>query len=309
MMSQNNCQDTRETSGVKGQVAGSSEKSSEASVYVIPLTVFVLLVAASLGILYAVLGTVHLLFALLAVLFSALVASSIHIAQEWERIVVLRLGKFNRIAGPGLFLTIPFIESCAIRVDQRIRITSLKAEETLTADLVPVDVNAVMYWMVWGVREACFEVLDFNLAVENAGQAALRDAIGRSTAAEIVLRREQLDSQLQEKLENQVDQWGVTIILVSLIDIVVPKSLQDTMSSEAQAEQRSKARIALAESERSIFDILEEVGTGYKDNPEALKLRAMHLLYESIKDSGGTVVVPSSFSEGFGDIFSDKPAK
>ena len=234
-----------------------------------------------------------------------LATTSAHIAQQWERVVVLRLGKFNRVSGPGLYWTIPIIEQNAMRVDTRIRSTTFGAEETLTSDLVPINVNAVLFWMVWDAKAACTEVGDFSRAVELAAQTALRDAIGRAGAAEVAIRREQLDRELKSTLEEKVALWGITILSVEVRDILLPEELQDVMSLEAQAEQRKKARIILMEAEQDISDMLDDISKTYDANDSALRLRTMHLLYESVRETGGTVVVPSSFSEGFGDVLPD----
>ena len=179
------------------------------------------------------------------------------------------------------------------------RATTFGAEETLTADLVPLDVNAVLFWHVWDAKAACIEVGDFTRAVELAAQTALRDAIGRASVAEVAIRREQLDRELKRVL------WGITVLSVEIRDILLPKELQDVMSLEAQAEQRKKARIILMEAEQDICEMMDDMGDTYAKNDAALRLRAMHLLYESVRETGGTVVVPSSFSEGFGDVLGD----
>ncbi|NLG11134.1 MAG: slipin family protein [Coriobacteriaceae bacterium] len=240
-----------------------------------------------------------------ALIIAILVTLSIHIAQQWEKVVVLRFGKFNRVSGPGLFWTIPIIESNTMRVDSRVRVTAFGAEETLTADLVPLNVNAVLFWMVWDAKAACTEVNNFTKAVELAAQSALRDAIGRAGAAEVAIRREQLDRELKRVLEEKVAKWGITILSVEVRDILLPKELQDVMSLEAQAEQRKKARIILMEAEQDICEMMDTMGRIYADNDSALRLRAMHLLYESVRETGGTIVVPSSFSEGFSDVLDD----
>ncbi len=247
-------------------------------------------------------GVGHIAAALAVALIAA---SSVHIAQQWEKVVVLRLGKFNRVSGPGLYWTIPVIEQNALRVDCRVRTTAFDAEETLSADLVPLNVNAVLFWVVWDAKAACTEVGDFSRAVELAAQTALRDAIGRAGAAEVAIRREQLDRELKGVLEEKVAPWGITVLSVEVRDIIMPKELQDTMSLEAQAEQRKRARITLMEAEVDIAEMIAEMGEVYADNDAALRLRAMHLLYESVRETGGTVVVPSSFSEGFGDVLGD----
>lgn len=244
----------------------------------------------------------------LALIVAALCTMSVHIAEEWERVVVLRLGKFDRVAGPGMFFTIPVIESNTMRIDDRVRVTTFGAEETLTSDLVPLDVDAVLFWVVWDAEKACTEVGDFTRAVEMSAQTALRDAIGRGSAAEVAIRRNQLDREIKDALTQKVDAWGISVLSVEVRNIVLPKELQDVMSLEAQAEQRKKARIILMEAEQDISEMLDEVGQNYDDNDAALRLRAMHLLYESVRETGGTVVVPSSFSEGFGDVLPDNMA-
>ncbi|MDR2197200.1 MAG: slipin family protein [Coriobacteriales bacterium] len=250
------------------------------------------------------------LLALVIALVLALIGlATVHIAQQWERVVVLRLGRFDRVAGPGLFFTIPIIESCTLRVDTRVRTTPFGAEETLTSDLVPLDVDAVLYWLVWDARLACTEVSDFTQAVSFAAQTALRDAIGRGSTAEVAIRRNQLDRELKQALEEKVAPWGITVLSVEIRDILIPKELQEVMSLEAQAEQRKKARIILMEAEQDISEMLAEMGDTYAIHDHALRLRMMHLLYESVKDSGGTVVIPSTFSETFRDISADDLGK
>lgn len=288
---------------VRTDVVG--EQASNAGVVLFSVVVF----AAVFFLIFAVLTWIYSEFLLssliIAVLIAALVTMSVHIAQQWERVVVLRLGAFNRVSGPGLFWTIPIIEQNTMRVDERVRVTTFGAEETLTSDLVPLNVNAVLFWHVWDAKAACTEVGDFTLAVEMAAQTALRDAIGRAGAAEVAIRREQLDRELKRALEEKVAPWGITVLSVEIRDILLPKDLQEVMSLEAQAEQRKKARIILMEAEQDIFEMLAEMGEGYENNEAALRLRSMHLLYESVRETGGTIVVPSSFSEGFGDVLGD----
>ena len=169
--------------------------------------------------------------------------------------------------------------------------------------------DAVLYWMVWDAEKACMEISNYSLAVQLAAQTALRDAIGRSSVAEITIRRNQLDKELTQVLDEKTSEWGITVLSVEIRDIVVPEALQEAMSLEAQAEQRKKARIILMEAEQSISEMAKEVGEAYDDNDSALAIRRMHLMYESVRDTGGTVVVPSSFAEGFGDVFPDDVGK
>ena len=241
----------------------------------------------------------------LAVVAGLALAGSVHIAYEWERAVVLRFGRFHRLAGPGLYVTVPVVDSVTIVIDQRISSISCSAEQVLTADLVPVDLDAVVFWMVWDPKKACLAVEDYEHSASLVAQTALRDAIGRASVAEVAIRREQLDRELKRVLEEKVAPWGITVLSVEIRDILLPKELQDVMSLEAQAEQRKKARIILMEAEQDICEMMDDMGDTYAKNDAALRLRAMHLLYESVRETGGTVVVPSSFSEGFGDVLGD----
>lgn len=285
------------------EVAG--ERASGSGVLVFSIAVFLVSLCVVMGLSSLFFGEVGIVAIACSFAVAMLATMSAHIAQQWERVVVLRLGKFNRVSGPGLYWAIPIIEQNAMRVDTRIRSTTFGAEETLTSDLVPINVNAVLFWMVWDAKAACTEVGDFSRAVELAAQTALRDAIGRAGAAEVAIRREQLDRELKSTLEEKVALWGITILSVEVRDILLPEELQDVMSLEAQAEQRKKARIILMEAEQDISDMLDDISKAYDANDSALRLRAMHLLYESVRETGGTVVVPSSFSEGFGDVLPD----
>ncbi|WP_297156398.1 slipin family protein [uncultured Ellagibacter sp.] len=281
------------------------ERASSSGVLVFSIAVFLVSLCVVMGLSSLLFGKVGIVAIACSFVVAMLAVMSAHIAQQWERVVVLRLGEFNRVSGPGLYWTIPIIEQNAMRVDTRIRSTTFGAEETLTSDLVPINVNAVLFWMVWDAKAACTEVGDFSRAVELAAQTALRDAIGRAGAAEVAIRREQLDRELKSTLEEKVALWGITILSVEVRDILLPEELQDVMSLEAQAEQRKKARIILMEAEQDISDMLDDISKAYDANDSALRLRAMHLLYESVRETGGTVVVPSSFSEGFSDVLPD----
>ena len=231
---------------------------------------------------------------------------AVHIAMQWEKVVVFRLGKFSRVKGPGLYFTIPFIEQTALKADQRIMVTGFGAEETLTSDLVPINVDAVLFWMVWDAKKACLEVENYYNSVSLAAQTALRDAIGRASVSEVAIRRNQLDQELQEVIEERTSVWGITVLSVEIRDIVIPQGLQEVMSAEAQAEREKNARMVLAEVEKDISAMLVDAANVYEENELAVRLRTMHLLYESVKGSGGTVVIPSAYSEGFSDAALDK---
>ncbi len=246
-----------------------------------------------------ILGELNVWILCLALGCAILASLSIHVAMQWERVVVLRLGKFNRTKGPGLYVTIPFIENAALKADQRLMLTGFSAEETLTSDLVPINVDAVLFWMVWDAEKACLEVENYYNSVSLVAQTALRDAIGRASVAEVAIRRNQLDEELQDVIEERTSAWGISVLSVGIRDIVIPQELQNVMSIEAQAEREKNARMVLAEVERDISEMLVDASQVYKDDKIALRLRTMHLLYESVKGSGGTVVIPSAYSDGF----------
>ena len=246
----------------------------------------------------------------LSLLISAAVGlvfgSTVRITTQWERAVVLRLGRFHKVVGPGVFLCIPFFDHVSIHIDQRMVTSSFSAEAALTSDLVPVDVDAVLFWMVWDAKKACLEVENYYNSVSLAAQTALRDAIGRASVSEVAIRRNQLDQELQEVIEERTSVWGITVMSVEIRDIVIPQELQEAMSAEAQAEREKNARMVLAEVEKDISSMLVDAANVYDENELAVRLRTMHLLYESVKNSGGTVVIPSAYSEGFADAGLDR---
>jgi regulator of protease activity HflC (stomatin/prohibitin superfamily) len=222
------------------------------------------------------------------------------IAQQWERGVVLRLGRFHAMQGPGLFFVMPFIDRVSSWIDQRTITTSFAAEQTLTSDTVPVNVDAVLFWMVHDAQKAALEVQDYSQAVSWAAQTALRDIIGRTTLTDLLRGRERIENELQALIDQRSNPWGVTVSSVEMRDVVIPGALQDAMSREAQAAREKQARIILGEAELAIAESFAQASRAYQNNPTALHLRAMNMLYEGLKEKGALMLVPSSAVESMG---------
>ena len=213
--------------------------------------------------------------------------------------VILRFGRFHRIAGPGVYFLIPFADYAAACVDQRVRIMSFTAEAALTRDLVPVDIDAAIFWMVWDAQKACLEVENYPKAVLWSAQTAMRDAIGKLDLTELSPRRKQIDVDLQKLLGEKCEDWGISVMSVEIRNITVPEELQDALSREAQAQSERNARVLLSEVEKDISDMLVEAATVYEKNPMALKLRAMNLAYEGAREGKGVLLAPSGLADGF----------
>jgi len=221
----------------------------------------------------------------------------IKIANQWERAVVLRLGKFRALKGPGPFFIIPIIESVVRSVDMRIRSTDFSSESTLTKDTVPVNVDAICFWMVWDAKKAILEVENFYLAIILSAQTALRDIIGTHQLSELLTHREKLGKRLQEILDEKTNPWGITVQSVEIRDIILPKDLEDAMSKEAQAERERHARIILGTAETEIAEKFAQAAKQYESNPGAMHLRGMNMLFEGLKEKGSMIIVPSSALE------------
>lgn len=230
---------------------------------------------------------------------AALIFCCIHVVLEWERAVVLRFGKFNRVSGPGLIFMIPLIEYSAATIDMRIRSTTFKAEHVLTADLVPVNVDAVLFWTVWDAGKACSEVQNFVKLVYWIAQTTLRDVLGSINIAQLSTRREQIDDEIADILEHKTNEWGITVVGVEIRDIEIPDDLQESLSAEARAEREYNARVILAEVEKEISEMFVEAARTYGREDAALQLRAMSFVSDSVKEKGGLVVIPSALSEAF----------
>ena len=222
------------------------------------------------------------------------------VAQQWERGVVLRLGRFVGLRGPGLFWVVPFIDSVSSWIDQRTITTGFAAEQTLTSDTVPVNVDAVLFWMVHDAEKAALEVQNYRTAISWAAQTALRDIIGRTALTDLLRGRERIEADLQQLIDQRSTPWGVTVSAVEMRDVVIPVALQDAMSREAQAAREKQARIILGQAEMEIAHSFQEAAKSYHDNPTALHLRAMNMLYEGLKEKGALMLIPSSAVESMG---------
>jgi len=222
------------------------------------------------------------------------------VAKQWERAVVLRLGKYVGLRGPGLFWIVPFIDSVTRWIDQRVITTSFAAEETLTSDTVPVNVDAVLFWLVYDPEKAALEVQEYVQAVSWAAQTALRDIIGRTSLTDLLKGRERIEEELQKLIDSRSNPWGVTVQSVEMRDVVIPDSLQDAMSREAQASREKQARVILGQAEVEIANSFAKAAESYRNNPTALHLRAMNMLYEGLKEKGALMLVPSSAVESMG---------
>jgi len=233
-------------------------------------------------------------------LLGFILAMSPKIAKQWEKGVILRLGKFVGLRGPGLFWIVPLIDSVSSWIDQRVITTSFAAEQTLTSDTVPVNVDAVLFWMVYDAEKAALEVQEYKEAVSWAAQTALRDIIGRTGLTDLLRGREKIEEQLQNLIDQRCNPWGVTVQSVEMRDVIIPDALQDAMSREAQASREKQARIILGQAEVEIAKLFKEASVSYHENPTALHLRAMNMLYEGLKEKGALMLVPSSAVESMG---------
>jgi regulator of protease activity HflC (stomatin/prohibitin superfamily) len=257
------------------------------------------LVPAAVGAL-ATLLTLNPAGAIVGVLLGLLLAQSPKIARQWERAVVLRLGKFIGLRGPGLFWIIPFVDNISSWIDQRVITTAFAAEETLTSDTVPVNVDAVLFWVVYDPEKAALEVQNYPAAVSWAAQTALRDIIGRTSLSDLLRGRERIEEELQKLIDERSNPWGVTVQSVEMRDVIIPTALQDAMSREAQATREKAARVILAQAEVEIAAQFDKASDSYRNNPTALHLRAMNMLYEGLKEKGALMIVPSSAVESMG---------
>jgi regulator of protease activity HflC (stomatin/prohibitin superfamily) len=274
-----------------------ADLATPARVNVVAVMVVVSITVAGLAL---TLATGQPAWVVAAVLLGIIASVSPKVAQQWERAVVLRLGRFTGLRGPGLFWIVPFVDSVTRWIDQRVITTSFAAEQTLTSDTVPVNVDAVLFWMVYDPEKAALEVQEYSQAVSWAAQTALRDIIGRTSLSDLLRGREKIEEELQHLIDQRSNPWGVTVQSVEMRDVVIPESLQDAMSREAQAAREKQARIILGQAEMEIAQSFEKASQAYRDNPTALHLRAMNMLYEGLKEKGALMLVPSTAVESMG---------
>ena len=238
--------------------------------------------------------------AIVGILVGLYFVTAIKVASQWQKAAVLRFGKYIGLRGPGIFMIIPIVDSITAFIDQRVRVTDVKAESALTRDTVPVNVDAIVFWLVWDVQKTILEVSDFEQAITLSAQTALRESIGRHDLAQMITEREMLGKELQKILDEKTTPWGITVQSVEIRDVHIPQALEDAMSRQAQAERERQARIILGTAETEISAKFAEAATVYINNPVALHLRAMNMLYEAIKEKGSMVIVPSSAVETMG---------
>jgi regulator of protease activity HflC (stomatin/prohibitin superfamily) len=274
-----------------------SQIQSDTQISGAAVAVFLVFLAAGLA-LAAVFGTRLPIFA--GVLVGLYFLLAIRVADQWEKVAVLRLGRYIGLRGPGMFLIVPIVDRLSRRVDQRVRVASVTAESTLTRDTVPVNVDAIVFWMVWNAEKSILEVEDFVEAITMSAQTGLRESIGRHELAQMITERESMGRELQRILDEKTNPWGITVHSVEIRDVRIPQALEDAMSRQAQAERERQARNILGQAETEISDKFSQAAKTYQDNPVALHLRAMNMLYEAIKERGSMVIVPSSAVETMG---------
>jgi regulator of protease activity HflC (stomatin/prohibitin superfamily) len=263
------------------------------------IAVGVLMAAVAVGVV-GTLSTGNPFPIIISVIVGVVLAQSPRVASQWERAIILRLGRYIGMRGPGLFWVVPFVDRVSTYIDQRVITTGFAAEQTLTADTVPVNVDAVLFWMVHDPEKAALEVQSYNNTVAWAAQTALRDIIGRTSLSDLLRGRERIEEELQKLIDSRTNPWGVTVQSVEMRDIVIPASLQDAMSREAQASREKAARVILSQAEVEIAQSFAEAAKSYHDNPTALHLRAMNMLYEGLKEKGAMMLIPSSAVESMG---------
>ena len=265
-----------------------------ALIFFVILGIGVAIASSSFGVQANTEGT---LIVVISFIIALIISSAVKVADQWEKAVVLRLGRFHSLRGPGLFFIIPIIDTIPYWIDIRVITTSFTAEKTLTKDTVPVDVDAVLFWKVLDPKKAALDVADYRSAISWASQTALRDVIGKTMLSDMLEGRDKISTQLQKIIDERTEPWGINVISVEVKDVLIPPALEDAMSMQAQAERERQARVILGDSERQVAEKFEEAARTYSGNPTALHLRAMNMLYEGLKSNSTIVIVPSTALE------------
>jgi regulator of protease activity HflC (stomatin/prohibitin superfamily) len=274
-----------------------SKQSFESPISRIGVSLFVVCALTGVGVTVAISNPIPAIAGMLVGLYFLF---AIRVADQWQKVAVLRFGRYIGLRGPGLYHIIPIVDSVSRYVDQRVRVASVSAESTLTRDTVPVNVDAIVFWLVWNAEKSILEVQDFTQAITLSAQTALRESIGRHDLHQMVAERELMGRELQRILDEKTNPWGITVQSVEVRDVQIPSELQDAMSRQAQAERERQARNILGQAETEIAGKFAEASMVYQQNPTALHLRAMNMLYEAIKERGSMVIVPSSAVETMG---------
>jgi regulator of protease activity HflC (stomatin/prohibitin superfamily) len=262
--------------------------------FAVLIFIVIVLIGAALAFAMNIANMENVWFGVLVFFIAIVVSSAIRVADEWERVVILRLGKFWSLKGPGIFFIIPIIDTIPYWIDTRVITASFQAEKTLTKDTVPVDVDAVLFWKVVDPKKAALDVADYQSAISWASQTALRDVIGKTMLSDMLAGRDKISNELQKVIDERTQPWGINVISVEVKDVLIPPALEDAMSMQAQAERERQARVILGDSERQVAEKFEEAARTYTNNPVALHLRAMNMLYEGLKENATLVIVPST---------------
>jgi len=265
------------------------------------LLIFIVILGLGAAVAYATNGLAANLgvawIGVVAFVLALVVSSAIQVANQWDRVVILRLGQFHALKGPGMFFIIPIIDTIPYWIDTRVITTGFKAEKTLTKDTVPVDVDAVLFWKVLDPKKAALDVADYQSAISWASQTALRDVIGKNMLSDMLEGRDKISALLQKIIDERTEPWGVNVISVEVKDVLIPSALENAMSMQAQAERERQARVILGDSERQVAEKFAEAAKSYEHNPVAFHLRAMNMLYEGLKENATIVIVPSTAVE------------
>ncbi|HKD47828.1 MAG TPA: slipin family protein [Rhizomicrobium sp.] len=272
--------------------ASTASPNSPQEIHMNPISALIFVIFVG-GAILSYLAQLPLVFTIILALIGIFLGYSVKMAQQWEKAVILRLGKLHSVKGPGLFILVPIIDQVAMWIDQRIRTSEFSAEQALTRDTVPVNVDAIVFWMVHDAQRAALEIMDYNSAIQRVAQTSLRETIGSSVLSDLLSERKEADARLKDVIGAKTAEWGVTVNSVEIRDVAIPANLQDAMSRQAQAEREKQARVTLGAAEEEVAQKFVNAANLYAQSPEALQLRAMNIIYETTKERGATILIPS----------------